>query len=56
MAGITPAVTVCEMLDDRSGLALSKVDAQKYAKKHGLVFVEGSEVIEWWERVPHPYG
>jgi 3,4-dihydroxy 2-butanone 4-phosphate synthase len=56
MAGITPAVTVCEMLDDRSGLALSKADAQNYAKKHGLVFVEGSEVIEWWERFPHPYG
>jgi 3,4-dihydroxy 2-butanone 4-phosphate synthase len=49
MAGITPAVTVCEMLDDKSGLALSKVDAQHYAKKHGLVFIEGNEVLERWE-------
>jgi 3,4-dihydroxy 2-butanone 4-phosphate synthase len=49
MAGITPAVTVCEMLDDRSGLALSKEDAQRYAKKHGLVFIEGNEVLEQWE-------
>ena len=54
MAGITPAVTVCEMLDDQSGLALSKEDAQRYAKKHGLVFVEGSEVIERWHQVPRP--
>jgi 3,4-dihydroxy 2-butanone 4-phosphate synthase len=48
MAGITPAVTICEMLDDESGLALSKEDARKYARKHGLVFVEGSEVLEKW--------
>jgi 3,4-dihydroxy 2-butanone 4-phosphate synthase len=52
MAGITPVVTVCEMLDDKSGLALSKEDAQCYARKHGFVFVEGSEVIERWHRVP----
>ena len=34
IAGITPAVTVCEMLDDHSGLALSKNDAQAYARNH----------------------
>jgi 3,4-dihydroxy 2-butanone 4-phosphate synthase len=50
MAGITPAVTVCEMLDERSGRALSKDDAQAYARKHGLVFIEGSEVVEFWEK------
>jgi len=49
LAGITPAVTICEMLDDRSGMALSKEDAKAYARRHGLVFVEGSEVIETWE-------
>jgi 3,4-dihydroxy 2-butanone 4-phosphate synthase len=49
MAGITPSVTVCEMLDDRSGLALSKADAEKYAKNHGLVFIEGPEVMKRWE-------
>jgi 3,4-dihydroxy 2-butanone 4-phosphate synthase len=48
MAGITPAVTICEMLDDESGYALSKADARLYAKKHGLVFVEGGEVLERW--------
>ena len=50
MAGITPAITICEMLDDESGYALSKRDAQTYAKKHNLVFVEGSEVLERWEQ------
>jgi 3,4-dihydroxy 2-butanone 4-phosphate synthase len=39
------------MLDDRSGLALSKDDARAYARMHGLVFVEGSEVIKAWERL-----
>ncbi len=50
MAGITPAVTICEMLDERSGAALSKADARAYARNHGLVFIEGSEVVEVWEK------
>lgn len=49
MADITPAVTICEMLDDDSGYALSKADAMTYAKKHGLVFVEGNEVLSAWD-------
>jgi 3,4-dihydroxy 2-butanone 4-phosphate synthase len=49
MAGITPAVTVCEMLDDETGYALSKAGAQTYAKEHGLVFVEGPEVLARWD-------
>jgi len=54
MAGITPAVTICEMLDDRSGLALSKRDAQEYARRHNLVFVEGSEVLDAWDAAGNP--
>jgi 3,4-dihydroxy 2-butanone 4-phosphate synthase len=50
MAKITPAVTICEMLDDESGYALTKADAKLYAKKHGLVFVEGSDVLKQWEK------
>lgn len=49
MANITPAVTICEMLDDETGFALSKADAMAYAKKHGLVFIEGQEVLDRWE-------
>ncbi len=50
MAGVTPAITICEMLDDESGYALSKEDARLYARKHRLVFVEGPEVMERWEQ------
>jgi 3,4-dihydroxy 2-butanone 4-phosphate synthase len=49
MAGITPSITICEMLDDESGYALPKTGAKAYAKKHGLVFVEGPQVLERWE-------
>jgi 3,4-dihydroxy 2-butanone 4-phosphate synthase len=49
MAKITPAVTICEMLDDESGYALTKADAKLYAKQHGFVFIEGSEVMKRWE-------
>jgi 3,4-dihydroxy 2-butanone 4-phosphate synthase len=54
MAGITPSITICEMLDDESGYALSKADAKKYAKVHGLEFVEGPEVLEQWEKQKTP--
>jgi 3,4-dihydroxy 2-butanone 4-phosphate synthase len=50
MADVTPAITICEMLDDESGYALSKEDARLYARKHRLVFVEGPEVMERWEQ------
>ncbi|HOI12682.1 MAG TPA: 3,4-dihydroxy-2-butanone-4-phosphate synthase [Methanoculleus sp.] len=49
MAEITPAVTICEMLDDETGFALSKEDAMAYAEKHGLVFIEGKDVLGRWE-------
>jgi len=50
MAGVTPAVTICEMLDDTTGRALSKEDARAYAEKHGIVFIEGREVREAWQK------
>jgi 3,4-dihydroxy 2-butanone 4-phosphate synthase len=46
MAGITPAMVVCEMLDDYNGKALSKEDSKKYGKEHDLVFLEGQEILE----------
>ncbi len=47
MAGLVPSATVCEMMGD-DGRALSKKEAGIYAKEHGLVFLEGSEIIEAW--------
>jgi len=49
MAGVPPAVTICEMLDDTTGNALDKESARAYALKNGLVFVEGGEVLGAWE-------
>ena len=46
MAGITPAMVVCEMLDNNNGKALSKEDSKEYGKEHGLVFLEGKEIVE----------
>ncbi len=48
-AGVTPAMVICEMLDDETGLALTREDAEGYARSHGLVFVDGASVMEWWK-------
>ena len=37
-----PAVVVCEMLDDDTGRARSPADAEAYAERNELVFVEGA--------------
>ncbi len=44
-AGLAPAVVLAEMLDDETGGALSTADARAYAERHGLVYVEGSDVV-----------
>ncbi len=45
-ANITPAILLCEMLDDGSGEALSLERAKKYGRKHKIPFVTGSEIKE----------
>ncbi|WP_319509154.1 3,4-dihydroxy-2-butanone-4-phosphate synthase [uncultured Methanolobus sp.] len=49
IAGITPVMVVCEMLDDENGRALAKGDAKQYGGDHNLVFVEGEEVVEAYD-------
>ena len=44
-AGIEPAVVVCEMLDDEGADALPPAGARAYADRHGLVYVEGAELL-----------
>lgn len=41
-----PAAVVCEMLDDKTGSALSPADARSYADRHGLVYVEGADLLQ----------
>lgn len=48
MAGLTPVMAGCEMLD--MGESLKKEDAIKYAEQHGLIFLEGWQVIEAWRK------
>lgn len=43
-AGISPSMVVCEMLDERTGKALSKEDAVRYSKERNLVFIEGKDI------------
>jgi len=49
MAGLGSSATICEMMGDH-GKALSKLDARAYAEGKGLVYLEGFEIIEEWER------
>jgi 3,4-dihydroxy 2-butanone 4-phosphate synthase len=44
LAGLAPAVVVCEMLG--IGKAASKADAKRYAKSKGLAFIEGKDILE----------
>ncbi len=50
LAGVTPVVAVCEMLDGRAGRALSREQAADYGKKHGLVFLDGSDIVSEFRR------
>jgi len=44
-AGINPSMVVCEMLDEKTGKALSKVDAKKYSVKNNMPFIEGKNIL-----------
>src|ERR687888_308272 len=44
LAGLTPAVVICEMLDSITYKALSAEKAKKYAGKAGLPFIESSHL------------
>ncbi|AEA47051.1 3,4-dihydroxy-2-butanone-4-phosphate synthase [Archaeoglobus veneficus] len=45
MAGIAPAVAICEMLDETTGRALKKDKAMAYAEENGIPFVEGKDIV-----------
>jgi len=45
MAGIAPAVAICEMLDEATGRALTRERAIEYAEKNGIPFVGGKTVV-----------
>ncbi len=49
MAGIAPAVAICEMLDAETGKALSKKRAKEYAERKGIPFVEGKDIVRYYK-------
>jgi 3,4-dihydroxy 2-butanone 4-phosphate synthase len=44
-AEINPSMVVCEMLDEKTGKALSKEDARKYSIKYNMPFIEGKNIL-----------
>lgn len=48
MAGLIPVAAGAEMMGNTRGAALPRDEARAYAEKHGLVFLEGEQIIEAW--------
>ncbi len=46
MAGVAPAVAICEMLDAETGRALSREKAMKYAEENEIPFIDGKTIVE----------
>jgi len=44
LAGIIPAVTICEMMDSNTHKALSIKTAQEYADKFNIPLIDASEL------------
>jgi 3,4-dihydroxy 2-butanone 4-phosphate synthase len=49
MAGLTPVVAICEMLDAETHRALSGEGARGYAADNGLAYLKGQDVIRAYE-------
>lgn len=50
MAGIAPAVAICEMLDAETGRALTKEKAMEYAEEKGIPFIDGRTIVEHYRK------
>ena len=49
MTGVTPVVAICEMLDARTGRALSQKAAAEYAEARGLECLNGADIVRAYE-------
>jgi len=50
MAGLIPVAVGSEMMSNEDGGSLPKEKTRAYAEKNGLVFLEGKEIIEAWNK------
>lgn len=46
LGGLSPVSVLCEMLDGKTGKALSIKKAREYAKNNNLVMIEGKQIVE----------
>jgi 3,4-dihydroxy 2-butanone 4-phosphate synthase len=46
LAGVTPVLAICEMLDAATGKALNLAKASKYAKENGLTLLDGRDIVQ----------
>ncbi|MEM3525879.1 MAG: 3,4-dihydroxy-2-butanone-4-phosphate synthase [Candidatus Jordarchaeaceae archaeon] len=54
IGSLPPVMTLCEMLDGKTGKALSVNEAKRYAKRHNLIYVSGAEIMEeYFKRAEH---
>jgi 3,4-dihydroxy 2-butanone 4-phosphate synthase len=51
LAGLVPAVVICEMLDTTTHRALSINKAKNYANRSGIVLVESDQLLRSYSRV-----
>lgn len=49
MAGLTPVVAICEMLDAETHRALSRDGARRYAADNELAYIDGRDVLQAYE-------
>lgn len=49
LAGIPPAMAICEMLDTETGAALTKEGAIAFALERDTVFIEGKDIVEAYQ-------
>ncbi len=49
LAGLIPSATIVEILGD-DGYSLSKEKARAMAAKHGIIFLEGKDILDAWSK------
>jgi 3,4-dihydroxy 2-butanone 4-phosphate synthase len=53
LGGLTPVSVLCEMLDGKTGKALTVKKAREYARRNNLVMVEGNQILEAYNKFLH---
>lgn len=49
MAGLIPSATIVEILGE-DGRSMGKNDAREFARRKGIIFLEGSDILDAWSK------